>query len=171
MEAMHMSPCRQRRETSSRRAALRPHRGRRGVEQLASSAVLTDDEKNWASAVDIGGGCTDIAVFSGGAIRHTVDPHCHDVSQRHRCVHARRRGTPRTSRYACLRCRSYNPEGIEVRGVATGPRAALARRAGGGRATTGTIRPDPRRAARSSFESDRGRHRDDRWQRAHGRRH
>ena len=44
------------------------------LEQLASSqAVLTDDEKDLGVAiVDIGGGTTDIAVFSDGAIRHTA---------------------------------------------------------------------------------------------------
>ncbi|MFV2032689.1 MAG: cell division protein FtsA, partial [Gammaproteobacteria bacterium] len=43
------------------------------LEQLASSAaVLTDDEKELGVClVDIGGGTTDIAVFSEGAIRHT----------------------------------------------------------------------------------------------------
>jgi cell division protein FtsA len=44
------------------------------LEQLASSyAVLTDDEKDLGVClVDIGGGTTDIAVFTGGAIRHTA---------------------------------------------------------------------------------------------------
>jgi cell division protein FtsA len=43
------------------------------LEQLASScSVLTDDEKELGVClVDIGGGTTDIAVFSDGAIRHT----------------------------------------------------------------------------------------------------
>ena len=43
------------------------------LEQLASSyAVLTEDEKELGVClVDIGGGTTDIAVFTGGAIRHT----------------------------------------------------------------------------------------------------
>ena len=43
------------------------------LEQLASSyAVLTDDEKQLGVClVDIGGGTTDIAIFSDGAIRHT----------------------------------------------------------------------------------------------------
>lgn len=43
------------------------------LEQLASSyAVLTDDEKELGVClVDIGGGTTDIAVFTEGAIRHT----------------------------------------------------------------------------------------------------
>ncbi len=44
------------------------------LEQLASSAaVLTDDEKDLGVClVDIGGGTTDIAVFTDGAIRHTA---------------------------------------------------------------------------------------------------
>jgi cell division protein FtsA len=44
------------------------------LEQLASSyAVLVEDEKDLGVClVDIGGGTTDIAVFSGGAIRHTA---------------------------------------------------------------------------------------------------
>lgn len=44
------------------------------LEQLASShAVLTDDEKELGVClVDIGGGTTDIAIFSEGAIRHTA---------------------------------------------------------------------------------------------------
>ena len=44
------------------------------LEQLASSyAVLTEDEKELGVAVvDMGGGTTDIAVFTGGAIRHTA---------------------------------------------------------------------------------------------------
>jgi cell division protein FtsA len=43
------------------------------LEQLASSyAVLTDDEKDLGVCmVDIGGGTTDIAIFTEGAIRHT----------------------------------------------------------------------------------------------------
>ncbi len=44
------------------------------LEQLASSyAVLTDDERELGVClVDIGGGTTDIAVFTEGAIRHTA---------------------------------------------------------------------------------------------------
>lgn len=44
------------------------------LEQLASSySVLTEDEKNLGVCiVDIGGGTTDIAVFTEGAIRHTA---------------------------------------------------------------------------------------------------
>tara|TARA_R110001592_G_scaffold140266_5_gene361046 strand:- start:9594 stop:10829 length:1236 start_codon:yes stop_codon:yes gene_type:complete len=44
------------------------------LEQLASSyAVLTEDEKELGVCmVDIGGGTTDMAIFTGGAIRHTA---------------------------------------------------------------------------------------------------
>ena len=49
------------------------------VEQLllnplaAAQAVLTDDERELGVAVvDIGAGATDVAIFTGGAIRHTA---------------------------------------------------------------------------------------------------
>ncbi len=44
------------------------------LEQVASSyAVLTEDEKDLGVCmVDIGGGTTDIAIFTGGSIRHTA---------------------------------------------------------------------------------------------------
>ncbi len=44
------------------------------LEQLASSySVLTEDEKELGVCmVDIGGGTTDIAIFTGGSIRHTA---------------------------------------------------------------------------------------------------
>ncbi|NDF03952.1 MAG: cell division protein FtsA, partial [Betaproteobacteria bacterium] len=44
------------------------------LQPLASAhAVLTEDERELGVAlVDIGGGTTDIAIFSGGAIRHTA---------------------------------------------------------------------------------------------------
>ena len=44
------------------------------LEQLASSqSVLSDDEKELGVClIDIGGGTTDIAVFTDGAIRHTA---------------------------------------------------------------------------------------------------
>jgi len=43
------------------------------LEQLASSeAVLTDDEKELGVAlIDVGGGTSDLAIFSGGSIKHT----------------------------------------------------------------------------------------------------
>ena len=44
------------------------------LEQFASSqSVLTDDEKELGVCmIDIGGGTTDIAIFTDGAIRHTA---------------------------------------------------------------------------------------------------
>ncbi|MCK9152649.1 rod shape-determining protein, partial [Methanobacterium alcaliphilum] len=44
------------------------------LEQLDSAySVLTDDEKELVVClVDIGGGTTDIAIFTEGAIRHTA---------------------------------------------------------------------------------------------------
>ncbi|MEY2897552.1 MAG: cell division protein FtsA, partial [Pseudomonadota bacterium] len=44
------------------------------LQPLASSlAVLTGDEKELGVAlIDVGGGTTDVAIFTGGAIRHTV---------------------------------------------------------------------------------------------------
>ncbi len=44
------------------------------LQPLASSnSILTDDEKALGTVlIDIGGGTTDIAIFSGGAIRHTA---------------------------------------------------------------------------------------------------
>jgi len=53
--------------------------------------VLTEDEKELGVClVDVGGGTTDIAVFSGGAIRHTaVIPIAGDqVTKRHRGIDA-----------------------------------------------------------------------------------
>ncbi len=69
------------------------------LEQLASSySVLTDDERDLGVClVDIGGGTTDIAVFTDGAIRHTAvipiagDQVTNDIAMR--C--ARRHRTPR----------------------------------------------------------------------------
>ena len=43
------------------------------LEQLASSCVLKPDEKELgACVIDIGGGTTDIAIFSEGAVKHTA---------------------------------------------------------------------------------------------------
>ena len=75
------------------------------LQPLASGiAVLTDDEKDvGVCLVDIGGGTTDIAVFTQGAIRHTAV-----IPDRRRPDHQRtspspcapRRRTPRKSRFA-----------------------------------------------------------------------
>ncbi len=73
------------------------------LQPLASSlAVLTEDEKELGVVlVDIGGGTTDIAIYSEGSIRHhRGDPRSRatrsPTTSRWRC--ARRRPTPRTSR-------------------------------------------------------------------------
>ena len=103
-------------------------------EQLASSfAVLTDDEKELGVCiVDVGGGTTDIAVFSGGAIRHTaVIPIAGDqvtndiaVSMRTPTQHAE----DIKVRFACALSQLANPdESIEVPSVGDRPARRLAR--------------------------------------------
>ena len=104
------------------------------LEQLASSfAVLTDDEKELGVClVDVGGGTTDIAVFSAGAIRHTaVIPIAGDqvtndiaVSMRTPTQHAE----DIKVRYACALSQLANPdETIEVPSVGERPARRLAR--------------------------------------------
>jgi len=104
------------------------------LEQLASShAVLSDDEKELGVClVDIGGGTTDIAVFSGGAIRHTaVIPIAGDQVTNDIAVSMR---TPTQYaeeikiRYACCLSQRANPdETIEVPSVGDRPPRRLAR--------------------------------------------
>jgi cell division protein FtsA len=104
------------------------------LEQLASSyAVLTDDEKDLGVCiVDIGGGTTDIAVFSHGAIRHTaVIPIAGDQVTNDIAVSMR---TPTQYaedikiRYACALSQLANPdESIEVPSVGERPARRLAR--------------------------------------------
>ena len=104
------------------------------LEQLASSyAVLTQDEKELgACLVDIGGGTTDIAVFSGGAIRHTaVIPIAGDQATNDIAISLR---TPTQYaeelkiRYACALSQLANPdETIEVPSVGDRPPRRLAR--------------------------------------------
>ncbi len=104
------------------------------LEQLASSfAVLTDDEKELGVCiVDIGGGTTDVAVFSGGAIRHTaVIPIAGDQVTNDIAVSMR---TPTQYaediklRYACALSQLANPdETIEVPSVGDRPPRRLAR--------------------------------------------
>ena len=104
------------------------------LEQLASSyAVLTDDEKDLGvCVVDIGGGTTDIAVFGGGAIRHTaVIPIAGDQVTNDIAVSMR---TPTQYaediklRYACALAQLANPdESIEVPSVGDRPARRLAR--------------------------------------------
>jgi cell division protein FtsA len=103
------------------------------LEQLASSyAVLAEDEKELGVClVDIGGGTSDIALFSGGAIRHTaVIPIAGDqvtndiaVSLRTPTHHAE----DLKIRYACALSQLANPdETIEVPSVGDRPSRRLA---------------------------------------------
>ena len=104
------------------------------LEQLASSlAVLTEDERELGVClVDVGGGTTDIAVFCGGAIRHTaVIPIAGDQVTNDIAVSMR---TPTQYaediklRYACALSQLANPdESIEVPSVGDRPARRLAR--------------------------------------------
>ncbi|NNF50910.1 MAG: cell division protein FtsA [Gammaproteobacteria bacterium] len=104
------------------------------LEQLASSfAVLTEDEKELGVClVDIGGGTTDIAVFSGGAIQHTaVIPIAGDQVTNDIAISMR---TPTQyaeeikMKYACALSQLANPdETIEVPSVGDRPPRRLAR--------------------------------------------
>ncbi|MFI4932907.1 MAG: cell division protein FtsA, partial [Burkholderiales bacterium] len=104
------------------------------LEQLASSfAVLTEDERELGVClVDIGGGTTDLAVFTGGAIRHTaVIPIAGDQVTNDIAVSMR---TPTQYaedikvRYACALSQLANPdETIEVPSVGDRPPRRLAR--------------------------------------------
>jgi cell division protein FtsA len=104
------------------------------LEQLASSfAVLTEDEKDLGVClVDIGGGTTDVAVFSHGAIRHTaVIPVAGDQVTNDIAV-SMRTPTPYAEeikiRYACALSQLANPdETIEVPSVGDRPPRRLAR--------------------------------------------
>jgi len=104
------------------------------LEQLASSfAVLTEDEKDLGVClVDVGGGTTDIAVFSGGAIQHTaVIPIAGDQVTNDIAV-SMRTPTPHAEdikvRYACALSQLANPdESIEVPSVGDRPARRLAR--------------------------------------------
>ncbi len=104
------------------------------LEQLASSyAVLTEDEKELGVClVDIGGGTTDIAVFTDGAIRHTaVIPIAGDQVTNDIAV-ALRTPTQHAEeikiKYACaLRQLASADESIEVPSVGDRPSRRLAR--------------------------------------------
>jgi cell division protein FtsA len=104
------------------------------LEQWASSfSVLTEDEKDLGVCmVDIGGGTTDIAVFSQGALRHTaVIPIAGDqvtndiaVSMRTPTQHAE----DIKIRYACALSKLARPEQtIEVPSVGDRPSRSLSR--------------------------------------------
>ncbi len=104
------------------------------LEQLASSySVLTEDEKELGVAlVDIGGGTTDIAVFTDGSIRHTaVIPIAGDQITNDIAVALR---TPTQYaeeikiKYACALTQLASPdETIEVPSVGERPARRLAR--------------------------------------------
>ncbi len=104
------------------------------LEQLASGyAVLSEDEKELGVClVDIGGGTTDIAVFTSGAIRHTaVIPIAGDQVTNDIAVALR---TPTQNaedikiKYACALAQFASPdESIEVAGVGDRPSRRLAR--------------------------------------------
>ena len=104
------------------------------LEQLASSyAVLTEDEKELGVClIDVGGGTTDIAVFTEGSIHHTaVIPIAGDQVTNDIAVALR---TPTQYaedikvRYACALTQLANPEEtIEVPSVGDRPARRLAR--------------------------------------------
>lgn len=106
------------------------------LEQLASSyAVLTEDEKELGVCmVDIGGGTTDIAVFTEGAIRHTgVIPIAGDQVTNDIAMALR---TPTDNadeikiKYACALTQLASPgEMIMVPGVGDRPARELSRQA------------------------------------------
>ena len=104
------------------------------LEQLASGhSVLTEDEKELGVClVDIGGGTTDLAVFTDGAIRHTaVIPIAGDQVTNDIAV-ALRTPTHHAEdikvKYACALTQMASPEEtIEVPGVGERPSRRLAR--------------------------------------------
>lgn len=106
------------------------------LEQLASSySVLTDDEKELGVClIDIGGGTTDIAVFTEGAIRHTgVIPIAGDQVTNDIAMALR---TPTEFaedlkiKYACALAQLASPnEMINVPGVGERPSRELSRQA------------------------------------------
>lgn len=104
------------------------------LEQLASScSVLSEDEKNLGVClVDIGGGTTDIAVFSDGAIRHTAvipiagDQVTNDIALALRTP--TRHANDIKIKYACALRQLANPdETIEVPSVGDKPPRQLSR--------------------------------------------
>jgi cell division protein FtsA len=106
------------------------------LEQLASSyAVLSDDEKELGVClIDIGGGTTDVAIFTDGAIRHTaVIPVAGDQVTNDIAVALR---TPTQSaeaiklKYACaLVSHAESEDAIEVPGVGDRTGKRLSRKA------------------------------------------
>ncbi len=106
------------------------------LEQLASSySVLTEDEKELGVCmVDMGGGTTDIAIFTGGAIRHTAvipiagDQVTNDIAMALRTptLHAE----DIKIKYACALAQLASPEDtIKVPSVGDRPARDLSRQA------------------------------------------
>ena len=149
------------------------------LEQLASSyAVLTEDEKDLGvCVVDIGGGTTDIAVFGGGAIRHTaVIPIAGDQVTNDIAVSMR---TPTQYaedikiKYACALSQLANPDETHRGAERRRPAAAAARAPDARRdrraALRGAVRAGARRAAPRGLRGvGRDRHRAHRRQRQDG---
>lgn len=101
------------------------------LEQLASSqAVLTEDEKELGVClIDIGGGTTDIAVFTAGAIRYTAvipiagDQVTHDIAV---LLHTPTPSAETIKRqYACAIVALAGEELIEISGVGERPSRTL----------------------------------------------
>ena len=151
-----------RRRTSSsacvalRTGGRRPHPRTAGVELLGARRRR---KGSGVCLVDIGGGTTDIAVFTGGSIRHTVvipiagDQVTNDIAGR--C--ARRPNMPTTSlKYACALTQLASPdETIEVPSIGDRPPRRLSRQ------TLAEVvepryeellTPDPGRAASPGYE-------------------
>jgi cell division protein FtsA len=106
------------------------------LEQLASSySVLTEDEKDLGVClVDIGGGTTDVAIFTEGAIRHTAnipiagDQVTNDIAMALRTPTAH--AEELKVKYACaLTQLAGAEETIQVPGVGDKPPRALSRQA------------------------------------------
>ena len=106
------------------------------LEQLASSySVLTEDEKELGVCiVDIGGGTTDIAIFTDGAIRHTAvipiagDQVTNDIAQALRTP--KQHAEEIKIKYACALSQLANAEGmIKVPCVGERPARELSRQA------------------------------------------
>jgi cell division protein FtsA len=106
------------------------------LEQLASSyAVLTEDEKQLGVClVDIGGGTTDIAIFTDGAIRHTGvipiagDQVTNDIAMALRTPTAH--AEELKIKYACALAQLAGPEeSVKVPSVGDRPPRSLSRQA------------------------------------------
>ena len=106
------------------------------LEQLASSyAVLTEDEKQLGVCmIDLGGGTTDIAIFTDGAIRHTAvipiagDQVTNDIAMALRTPTAHAEDLK--IKYACALAKLAGPEEtIKVPSVGDRPHRDLSRQA------------------------------------------